>query len=156
MPNQNIWVFYDRRTNPATVHRFTRFTNVGEPQAVVINILRDPSVDASPFTESSEGDFAEGKASKATRPTAQVRVDQVVLSQPDGPCVTHLPLDFREADWWGPNGEYLGPRGILYVGEHEYNDPHSVLAEAERKRLAAPGSAGDGGSVSSDAGGSNV
>lgn len=106
------WTFKDKRTNPTIIHRFTLG---GEPNAVEIHIMRDGSTDA-----------VKGGAS----------IDVVALSAPPGsPCITHLPKGWREAVWWGPNDEYIGPRGLLYVEEAEYPDPHAELAAAETARI---------------------
>jgi len=111
MGRQSIWVFKDRRTNPAIVHRFTL---TGEPNAVEIHILRDQTVDS----------------------VAKDAVEVVPVSAPPGsPCLVHLPKDWRNQVWWGPNDEYIGPRGLFYVEEGEYPNPHAELAAAETSRI---------------------
>ena len=115
MANQiNIWIFYDRRTNPGFVHRFTQ---LGEPNAIEIHILRDQSVDGG-----KGGDTIETK---------------VMAAPPNSSVASHLPSNWRNEDWGSPERGYLGPHGLLYVQELEYSDPHSELAAAENKRIAA-------------------
>jgi len=107
---QNIWVFFDGRTNPATIHRFAED---GTPSAVVIHVIRDQQVDSD----------AKGH-----------RVEEVILAGAGNtPALTRLNPGWAGEDW------SLGrmPHGLLYVEEEQTRDPHSELAAAERKRIAA-------------------
>ncbi len=112
MSKQLIWVYKDGRTNPGTVHRFT---SAGQPNAVVIHVLREQSVDA----DHKGGDAVE---------------DVVMTAPPNSKAVTHLPPNWRNEVWWGPDNEYMGPGGLLYVYDEEYPDPHAELALAETSR----------------------
>lgn len=113
MSKQLIWVYKDKRTNPGTVHRFT---SSGEPNAVVVHILR----------EQSGGD--------ATHAGPDAVENVVITAPPNSRCLSHLPPGWREQVWWGPNDEFMGPRGILFVWDEEYKDPHAELALAETSR----------------------
>lgn len=117
-----IWLFKERRTNPCIVHRYTA---EGEPTAVEIHIMRDPSVDQT----MSDGSPVRGNA-----------VDVVAMTAPPGsPVFSHLPDNWETADWGRVNSGqegYTGPRGLLYVEDGEYRNPHAVLAAAQRKILA--------------------
>ena len=113
MSKMHCWTFKDGRTDPTTVHRFT---HKGDPNAVVIHILREQSVDSAHVGPD----------------TVQ---NVIITAPPDSRCITHLPPNWRNEVWWGPNNEYIGPRGILFVWDDEYADPHAELALAETMRI---------------------
>ena len=53
--------------------------------------------------------------------------------------VTPMHLGTDQSNWkFGPNGEWLGPHGILFVYEDEYEDPHGMFARLEAIRQAGP------------------
>src|SRR6185436_11778114 len=85
--------------------RIHRIGGDGNPVAVV-EILREGDVDASGHD--------------------QVEFQKVTP--------THLPPDWQDTKkHWGPNGEWLGAHGILFIYEDEYpeRDPHEIFAEYE-------------------------
>jgi hypothetical protein len=110
MPSQNCWCFYDRRTNPTTIHRFSPD---GQPAAVVIHVLKEAATDGYP----------------------ESKVVSVIFTSAGnaGGAITHLPTNWESADW----SNHQWPRGHLFVWENEYPNPHEVLAAAQNKRLAA-------------------
>lgn len=113
MPEAIIWVFYDRRTNPTTIHRYAEN---GEPSAVEIQVMKQPDTDGG----------------------TETRVESVCKTGAGNtPALTHLPLDWETADW----SNNTWPHGILWVGLNEYEDPHGTLAAAENKRQAAQANA---------------
>lgn len=116
-----IWVFINRRTCPGRIHRFNpvieTFDAAGKKTGevrnaiAVVEILGDETTDVS----------GEGVVHKKVE-------------------VSHLDSTVADDALWGPNGEWMGARGILFLYEDECGDrePHEIFLAYETIRSKPP------------------
>lgn len=120
-----IWVFINRRTCPGRIHRFNPPIDlfdadgkkIGERRdaIAVVEILGDETVDVS----------GEGIVHRKVE-------------------VSHLDSTVATDALWGPSGEWLGARGILFLyedecgGEPGKSEPHDIFLAYETIRSTPP------------------
>jgi hypothetical protein len=115
---QNWWIFKDGRTCPGKYHR-----TGGDGLLVgTVEILREGDVDKSGH------DAVEFQ--KVTPTHLDYLLAERILSDSPG---------WREA-LWGPNGEWMGPHGVLYVWEDEHPADviDNIFAAFEAVRTGPP------------------
>lgn len=119
----NIWVYKDRRTSPGRIHRVIPAVQLFAPDGVTVLTSTESVIATVEILRESAADGREG-----------IETFKVECQ--------HVPTDWDDpkVQGWGPNGEWLGARGVLFMYEDDYpgQDPHEVFRAHEAVRAAGP------------------
>lgn len=121
-----IWVFHNKRTCPGRIHRFNPPIDIFDADGKKIGTRRDAIAVVEFLGDETVDVSGEGIVHKKM-------------------SVTHLDTSVAPTDaLWGPNGEWLGARGLLFLYEDECgntpgkDEPHDIFLAYETIRSKPP------------------